>query len=373
MKSGETGYLKIKINNLDSDAMSLVEEIIFSIKTSSALIQKRFPGVVTFVEDAFMVPLTQEDTTALVGHYVAEAQINFTDRSVSKSDIESGKISQTVYTEFVQGNYPNDEEVAAFELDITPVQIVSGGGGGVSSYNQLTNKPKINGITLSGDKSFSNLGLDEYIKAHHEELKGDKGDPGKDGKTPVKGVDYFDGKDGSDGLDGSDGRDGASAYDIAVSRGYTGTESEWLESLKGQPGPAGEPGQPGQDGQPGRDGQPGQDGQPGRDGSDGFSPSASVERVSDGAVITIIDKSGTTTAKVNDGQGGGGGGGTTDYNGLSNRPQINGVTLSGNKSYADLGLDTYIQSSVGAGVWTVENTMYVATIEDGDEVRYPHD
>ena len=36
--------------------------------------------------------------------------------------------------------------------------------------------------------------------------------------------------------------------------------------------------------------------------------------------------------------GGGGGGGTTNYNLLENRPQIEGVTLSGNKSAADLGL-----------------------------------
>lgn len=32
------------------------------------------------------------------------------------------------------------------------------------------------------------------------------------------------------------------------------------------------------------------------------------------------------------------GAGTTDYNGLENKPQINNVTLSGNKSAADLGL-----------------------------------
>lgn len=32
------------------------------------------------------------------------------------------------------------------------------------------------------------------------------------------------------------------------------------------------------------------------------------------------------------------GAGTTDYNGLENKPQINGVTLSGNKTTADLGL-----------------------------------
>ena len=33
---------------------------------------------------------------------------------------------------------------------------------------------------------------------------------------------------------------------------------------------------------------------------------------------------------------GGGGGGTTDYNNLSNKPQINDVTLSGNKDASDL-------------------------------------
>lgn len=37
--------------------------------------------------------------------------------------------------------------------------------------------------------------------------------------------------------------------------------------------------------------------------------------------------------------GGGGGGGTTNYNQLSNKPQINGVTLSGNKTMADLGVN----------------------------------
>ena len=38
-------------------------------------------------------------------------------------------------------------------------------------------------------------------------------------------------------------------------------------------------------------------------------------------------------------EAGGGGGGTTNYNGLSNKPQINNVTLQGNKSLADLGIN----------------------------------
>lgn len=38
------------------------------------------------------------------------------------------------------------------------------------------------------------------------------------------------------------------------------------------------------------------------------------------------------------GGGGGGGGGTSDYNELTNKPHINGVTLSGNKTSAELGI-----------------------------------
>jgi len=58
----------------------------------------------------------------------------------------------------------------------------------------------------------------------------------------------------------------------------------------------------------------------------------------------------TTTAKtnlvaaINEAAAGGGGGGTTDYNALSNKPQINGITLTGNKSFSDLGLATVSSS-----------------------------
>jgi hypothetical protein len=36
-----------------------------------------------------------------------------------------------------------------------------GGGGGTSDYTDLTNKPKINGVTLVGDKSTADLGISE--------------------------------------------------------------------------------------------------------------------------------------------------------------------------------------------------------------------
>ena len=117
-----------------------------------------------------------------------------------------------------------------------------------------------------------------------------------------------------DGADGKDGVDGASAYEIAVENGYTGTEAEWLTSLKGQKGERGEkgekgnpgeqglqgvPGEKGDPGEPGKDGTNGTDGKNGVDGSDGYSPTATVTETDTGATITITDKNGTTTATVN--------------------------------------------------------------------------
>ena len=51
--------------------------------------------------------------------------------------------------------------------------------------------------------------------------------------------------------------------------------------------------------------------------------------------------------------GGGGGGGTTDYTDLSNKPQINNVTLNGNKSASDLGL---VAAETGKGLSTNDYT-----------------
>lgn len=80
------------------------------------------------------------------------------------------------------------------------------------------------------------------------------------------------------GSQGPAGAAGASAYQVAVSNGFTGTETEWLASLKGDKGdrgevgpqgPAGANGQDGRDGVDGQEGPQGPAGQDGRDGVDG--------------------------------------------------------------------------------------------------------
>ena len=52
------------------------------------------------------------------------------------------------------------------------------------------------------------------------------------------GMKGADGTNGTNGNNGTNGTDGKSAYEIALDNGFTGTESEWLDSLKGQDGAA---------------------------------------------------------------------------------------------------------------------------------------
>lgn len=89
---------------------------------------------------------------------------------------------------------------------------------------------------------------------------GNDGEDGKDGTTWKIGdngnwwADYGDGKgfvdsgkaskgaDGKNGTDGTNGVDGKSAYELAKDAGFTGTEAEWIASLKGEKGDKGDPG-----------------------------------------------------------------------------------------------------------------------------------
>lgn len=56
------------------------------------------------------------------------------------------------------------------------------------------------------------------------------------------------GETGANGINGEDGADGASAYQIALNNGFIGTEEEWLASLKGDTGEQGIQGETGSSG-----------------------------------------------------------------------------------------------------------------------------
>ena len=94
---------------------------------------------------------------------------------------------------------------------------------------------------------------------------------------------------------------GKSAYEVAVENGFSGTETEWLASLKGEPGAPGAPGKDGENGKTpyvgdngnwyiGTDdtGKPSR-GAKGEPGQDGVTPTFSIESVETGEPGTDAD------------------------------------------------------------------------------------
>ena len=124
------------------------------------------------------------------------------------------------------------------------------------------------------------------------------------------------------------GTRGYSAYEVAVLNGFEGTEEEWLASLVG---PQGETGPDGPQGNP---------------GPTGLTPSIRVGSVTTGEPGTdvIITITGTPEVPIinftlpKGAQGATGESRSTNYSDLSNKPQIAGITLEGNLSLVELGI-----------------------------------
>lgn len=165
------------------------------------------------------------------------------------------------------------------------------------------------GTWLLYDKNVANY-VDTGVSAKGE--IGAQGLPGEKGDTGAAGTN---GRDGTDGFspiavveqtqtgatisitdktgttfatiaNGKNGIHGASAYELAVKNGFSGTEIEWLASLQGEKGDTGVQGLQGEKGDA---------------GADGFSPTAMVTKSGSVVTITITDRNGTTTASMTEG------------------------------------------------------------------------
>ena len=139
-----------------------------------------------------------------------------------------------------------------------------GGEGGITNYAELTNKPSINSTTLLDNKTGSQLGLVNMPAT------------GSVGQVlTVKSVNAA-GKpsevectDPAAGSKGDKGDPGDSAYEVAKANGYSGTETEWLASLKGEKGDTGATGATGPQGIQGEKGDTGATGATGPKGDKG--------------------------------------------------------------------------------------------------------
>ena len=138
-------------------------------------------------------------------------------------------------------------------------------------------------------------------------LKGEKGDPFTyDDFTPEQLL----------ALKGENGIDGKSAYQLAVEKGFVGTEAEWVASLKGETGPIGPQGIQGEIGPQGLKGETGATGPQGIQGPKGDSyqiteadyaaiagmvsvPSKTSELTNDSNFVTDIKLNGESVVNQN--------------------------------------------------------------------------
>lgn len=114
---------------------------------------------------------------------------------------------------------------------------------------------------------------------------------------------------------GLPGNDGKSAYEIALAKGFEGSEKEWLESLVGK------------------------DGVKGRDGNDGISTTHSW----DGTVLTINSASGSSSSNLKGERGYKGDRGESGYS------PIRGTDYWTDSDIAEI--KGYVDEAILGGAW----------------------
>ena len=194
-----------KVNNLKKEVEDTVDDL--EDKVNDAVSDAQ--AATQAAEDAAQ---TAQEAAASIAN---KADVEYVDNAVAGKADKSWVESQGYLTEHQDISGKADKS----EIEgLASKQWVEGKG-------YLTKHQDISNLATKEELARAFDNLTEEQKA---EIKGDKGDTGEAGA------------------------DGKSAFEIAQDAGYTGTEEEWLESLKGAPGAAGQNGQNGQDGANGK-------------------------------------------------------------------------------------------------------------------------
>lgn len=209
-------------------------------------------GIVTAV---FELPsqLIQEDLIqiktldeGLVGKWYNKASGEFVDTPIRVlADLSSSKINYKnldVWLDtIIDGKANADEVYSKAEIDAKLVS-TGEGGAGKSAYE------------LAVENGYVGT-LAQWLLS----LQGEKGEKGEPGIQGIQGIQGVQGEQGIQGAKGDNGQNGKSCYEIAVSHGFTGSEADFVASMKGAKGDKGDKGDTGEQGAAGRDGRDGQD------------------------------------------------------------------------------------------------------------------
>ena len=210
--------------------------------------------------------------------------------------------------------------------------------------------------------------FEELTPEQMDMLRGPKGDPFLYSDFTAEQLEALRGPQGLQGETGPQGEQG-----VQGPQGIQGPKGETGETgPTGPQGEQGEKGEPGEQGIQGIEGPQGPAGTPGADGRAATVTIGTVTTLEAGSNATVTNVGTETNAILNfgipqgnPGEGGGSSeGGTTNYLLLENKPKINNVELTGNKTLDDLGIQ-----AKGDYLTTVPSTY--KTKSENDELYQP--
>ena len=227
--AGTTVNLKVNCNfELLADTIDSI--IVTMISYKGKIVSKRYPGDVTLDESSIYVPLTQEDTLALVGKGEFEAQINFNNKSVAKTLQKTIYVEESNATEIIDGNTPAGQQEKDILVEIAGNLIYGRDGKDGATFTPSVSEAGVLSWTNNG-------GLDNPDPVS---IKGERGEQGEQGEQGIPG------------LKGDPG--------ISPSAKVEQTETGAVISVTDAEGTSTATVSNGKDGQPGADGEPGKDG-----------------------------------------------------------------------------------------------------------------
>ena len=137
----------------------------------------------------------------------------------------------------------------------------------------------------------------------------------------------------------------------------------------GATGPQGPKGDTGATGATGAQGPKGDTGATGATGAQGPKGDTGAGVPTGGTTGQVLKKKSGTDYDTEWANESGGGGGTSNYNDLSNKPSINNVTLSGNKSLTDLGITLSDENFTSSLKTKLEGIEAGAEVNDIDTIK----
>lgn len=251
IKQGETPCLAVKL----ADEPQNVDSVYFTLKSGETVITKAYPDEAEYADGIYYIGYTQAETLTLSsGTALLEAQINFKNGNVRKSDIAVFGIGDTLYTKTMgsgKGTYDENHDKTV----ILHADNVCYGKDGIT-FTPVVTSPSDDKLTLS----WENDGGEE-----NPESVTITAPKGENGETPYIGTNgnwYVGNTDTGKPARGETGETGAKG-----DKGDTGAKGD-----PGDKGDKGDVGAKGEQGIQGEQGEKGDKGDRGEQGSPGHTP-----------------------------------------------------------------------------------------------------